>query len=228
MTLALALAALAALQGGQTVEKKNPTFEEMVRMRVVLSVPGMDQVSVRRNVVYKTADGEPLHMDVYSPPGPPRARPTVILIHGGPIPRVGAKNMGVFLSYGELLAASFAGRPAPRPENIRVTHKGFDHRTVLAKLDQTASCYLLAFRPDGAEQLCWPASPEQAPPAAVEITYPSSGLLPLRNSGEGMYAFVLVASRRPLPARRSSPRCPASTRSPASRWSRSPTSAATT
>lgn len=36
---------------------------------------------------------------------------------------------------GELLAASFAGRPAPRPENIRVTHKGFDHRTVLAKLD---------------------------------------------------------------------------------------------
>jgi SAM-dependent methyltransferase len=36
---------------------------------------------------------------------------------------------------GELLAASFAGRPAPRPENIRVTHKGFDHRAVLAKLD---------------------------------------------------------------------------------------------
>ncbi len=36
---------------------------------------------------------------------------------------------------GELLAASFAGRPAPRPENIRVTHKGFDHRTVLGKLD---------------------------------------------------------------------------------------------
>ncbi len=36
---------------------------------------------------------------------------------------------------GELLAASFAGRPAARPDNIRVTHKGFDHRAVLAKLD---------------------------------------------------------------------------------------------
>lgn len=36
---------------------------------------------------------------------------------------------------GELLAASLTGRPASRPENIRVTHKGFDHRRVLAKLD---------------------------------------------------------------------------------------------
>ena len=30
----------------------------------------------------------------------------MILIHGGPLPRTGAKNMGVFVSYGELLAAS--------------------------------------------------------------------------------------------------------------------------
>lgn len=88
------------------VEKKDPPFEEMIRMRVVFSVPGMDAVHVRRNLVYKTADGQPLHMDVYAPPGPSRARPAVILVHGGPIPRIGAKNMGVFVSYGELLAAS--------------------------------------------------------------------------------------------------------------------------
>jgi hypothetical protein len=30
----------------------------------------------------------------------------VLLVHGGPIPKLGAKNMGVFQSYGELLAAS--------------------------------------------------------------------------------------------------------------------------
>jgi acetyl esterase/lipase len=106
MRPSLMLAALAALQGGQAVEKKNPPFEEMVRMRIVYSVPGMDAVGVRRDVPYKTGDGGPLHMDVYTPPGPPRARPAVILVHGGPIPKVGAKNMGVFLSYGELLAAS--------------------------------------------------------------------------------------------------------------------------
>jgi acetyl esterase/lipase len=88
------------------VEKKNPPFEEMIRMRVVLQVPGMDAVRLRRDLVYKTADGEPLHMDVFSPEGPAAARPGVILVHGGPIPRTGAKNMGVFLSYGEILAAS--------------------------------------------------------------------------------------------------------------------------
>jgi acetyl esterase/lipase len=92
------------------VEKKNPSFEEMVRMRVVLSVPGMDAVSARRDLPYKTAEGRALLMDVYSPPGPPRPRPAVILIHGGPIPEIpggaGPKQMGVYLSYGELLAAS--------------------------------------------------------------------------------------------------------------------------
>ncbi len=75
-------------------------------MRIVFSAPGMDAVSVQRNLTYKTAGGQVLHMDVYCPPGPARPRPAVILVHGGPIPRTGAKNMGIFVSYGELLAAS--------------------------------------------------------------------------------------------------------------------------
>jgi len=77
-------------------------------MRVVLTVPGMDAVSARRDLPYKTGDGtgaKPLCMDVYSPPGPQRDRPAVILVHGGPIPMLGARRMGVFVSYGELLAA---------------------------------------------------------------------------------------------------------------------------
>ena len=88
------------------MEKRSPPFEELIRMRVVLRVPGMDAVEARRGIVYRTAGGEPLHMDVYAPPGPPRARPAVILVHGGPTPRLGARKMGVFASYGELLAAS--------------------------------------------------------------------------------------------------------------------------
>jgi len=87
-------------------------------MRVVLRVPGMDAAQVRRDVVYRTVAGQALHMDVYSPAGTPRARPAVVLVHGGPIPRTGAKNMGVFLSYGEILAASGI---------VAVT---FDHRFV--------------------------------------------------------------------------------------------------
>jgi acetyl esterase/lipase len=88
------------------MKKENPSLEEMIRMRIIFSVPGMDAVSVQRNLKYKTADGQPMHMDVYTPPGPLRPRPAVVLIHGGPILRTGAKDMGVFISYGELLAAS--------------------------------------------------------------------------------------------------------------------------
>lgn len=75
-------------------------------MRVVLTIPGMDAVDARRELPYKDAGGQPLLMDLYSPPGPPRPRPAVVLIHGGPVPRLGARRMGVFTSYGELLAAS--------------------------------------------------------------------------------------------------------------------------
>lgn len=106
MDAKIVILALAVAQGGPVMVKKTPALEDMIRMRVVFSVPGMDAVSVRRNAVYKIVDGEPLHMDVYSPSGPSRPRPTVILVHGGPIPRIGAKDMGVFVSYGELLAAS--------------------------------------------------------------------------------------------------------------------------
>jgi acetyl esterase/lipase len=88
------------------MEKSSPSLEEMARMRVVLAVPGMDAVSTRRDQVYKAGDAGPLHCDVYAPAAADTPRPVVILIHGGPIPRTGAKNMGVFVSYGELLAAS--------------------------------------------------------------------------------------------------------------------------
>ena len=83
-----------------------PDLPDIVRRRVVYTVPGMDRVRVERNRVYREAGGARLEMDVYSPAGsaPP---PVVILIHGGPVPAgAAAKNMGVFLSYGELLAAS--------------------------------------------------------------------------------------------------------------------------
>ena len=36
----------------------------------------------------------------------------------------------------ELLAASLAGRPAPQPDDIRVTHKGFDFRRLLDSLGE--------------------------------------------------------------------------------------------
>lgn len=88
--------------------KPMPPFEEMIRMRVVYRVPGMDAVVVRRDLTY-TSGETPLLLDAYLPPGlaPSDRRPAVVFIHGGPIPpQSGPKGMGIFLSYGELAAAS--------------------------------------------------------------------------------------------------------------------------
>jgi acetyl esterase/lipase len=78
-------------------------------MRVVYRVPGMDQVQVRRNLVYRTVGETRLELDVYSPSAAPSGarRPAVVLVHGGPVPE-GARptDWGVFVSYGQMLAAS--------------------------------------------------------------------------------------------------------------------------
>ena len=85
-----------------------PPFEQLIRMEIVHRVPGMAEIVVRRDVVYAAPGGEPLTMDVYEPAGaaPGSRAPAVLMIHGGPVPKLGAKNMAVFTSYGRLLAAS--------------------------------------------------------------------------------------------------------------------------
>ena len=78
-----------------------PTWDEVLHNRVVVRVPGRKTVAVRRDVAYAVRPPGPghdaktsLHMDVYTlaPAVPP---PLVVLVHGGPIPRLGAKNLGV-------------------------------------------------------------------------------------------------------------------------------------
>jgi acetyl esterase/lipase len=90
------------------VTKPMPTFEEVVKLRVVHRLPGMEAVTVRRDLPYKSAGEARLEMDVYAPPGlkPGERRPAVVFVHGGPVPP-GSKSqqMGVFVSYGELAAA---------------------------------------------------------------------------------------------------------------------------
>jgi serine/threonine protein kinase len=75
-----------------------------------------------------------------------------------------------------------------------------DDVRVTASLDSPAYCYLIAFNPDGQFQLCYPQSNNDPPIPAQKIGYPSGmkryfGL----TDGLGLQAFVLVASRGPLP-----------------------------
>jgi acetyl esterase/lipase len=107
----------AAAQAGKGVPAgAQPSFEEITRLPVVYSVPGMADVRVREGLVYKSAEGSPLQFDLYAPAAASRASPAVILIHGGPIPGLGARRWGMFTSYGRILAAS------------GMTGIAFDHR----------------------------------------------------------------------------------------------------
>jgi hypothetical protein len=74
-----------------------------------------------------------------------------------------------------------------------------DNVRVKARLSAPGYCYLIALNPDGTIQLC-PKAQEDAPPSrADKIVYPSDSYYGLTD-GTGLQAFVLVASRKPLPA----------------------------
>jgi len=87
----------------------DPTFAELVSMRVVLRLPGMERADVTPGLIYKTAGEARLEADIYRPAGgvgePPP--PVVVLVHGGPVP-AGSRpqKMGAYVSTGQLLAAS--------------------------------------------------------------------------------------------------------------------------
>jgi hypothetical protein len=80
----------------------------------------------------------------------------------------------------------------------------FDDRVrVDVRLRHPAYCYLIALNADGTDQLCYPYPGDQAaPPRRVaQVSYPREPDVSFRlNDGVGLQAFVVIASRRPLPA----------------------------
>jgi acetyl esterase/lipase len=91
-----------------------PPIEQLYKMPVVYTLPGMDQVEIHRDIVYRTLETPrgkvDLKMDVYVPPKAKSGEtfPFVLLISGGGIE--GApydwRDAGVYNSYGKILAAS--------------------------------------------------------------------------------------------------------------------------
>jgi hypothetical protein len=79
-----------------------------------------------------------------------------------------------------------------------------DQVTVEATLSRPAYAYLLACRPDGVVEVCFPEDEGDPPPRTERVTYPSRsrdvryGL----TDGAGVYVFAVVASDTPLPAYR--------------------------
>jgi len=89
---------------------QNPrrSMREIVMMPVVYSIPGMNEVIIKSDLKYTHVNEPHLLMDVYIPRrlGKGERRPAVLFIHGSVPPGSPAKNMGVYKSWGRLVAAS--------------------------------------------------------------------------------------------------------------------------
>ena len=84
----------------------------MTEKRVVYRLPGMDAVTVRRDVEYRQTETGALTMDVYSPAESKAPAPAVLFVTGYPdagfqkMLGCKLKEMGSYVSWGQLAAAS--------------------------------------------------------------------------------------------------------------------------
>src|SRR5262249_24991509 len=79
-----------------------------------------------------------------------------------------------------------------------------DQVTIEARLSRPAHAYLIAFRPNGGAELCFPEGAGEPPPRTDRPRYPARardmryGL----SDGAGLMVCAVVASERPLPSYR--------------------------
>ena len=93
-------------------EEMPPT--ELAKMTVVYSIPGVEAVTVQRDVPYRVTESVSLGFDVYYPPGVAAGdrRPAVLIVYGysdAGLPNVFGrtfKEMGSTVSWARLIAAS--------------------------------------------------------------------------------------------------------------------------
>src|SRR5262245_41794679 len=93
-------------------EEMPPT--ELAKMTIVYSIPGVESVTVRRDVPYRTTESGSLGFDVYYPPGATAGErlPAVLFVHGfsdAGVPNLLGriyKEMGHPVSWAQLIAAS--------------------------------------------------------------------------------------------------------------------------
>lgn len=77
----------------------------------------------------------------------------------------------------------------------------YDYVRVSVELSAKAACYLIAFNPNGKDQLCYPFLGEQggSPQPVSQLTYPRGDKFFKLDDGVGLQAFVLLVSRQSLP-----------------------------
>jgi acetyl esterase/lipase len=85
-------------------------LERLYEERVVYSIEGMDKVGVREDLVYRTLEDQELKLDIYYPRDYASGKklPAAILVHGEWPPHIirHSKDLGVYVTWGQLIAAS--------------------------------------------------------------------------------------------------------------------------
>lgn len=79
-----------------------------------------------------------------------------------------------------------------------------DHVTVQVQLARPAYAYLIAYRPDGVAELCFPEDPDEIPTLSDQPRYPSKsrGVNYGLTDGTGLWVIGVIASDQPLPSYR--------------------------
>lgn len=86
--------------------------------------------------------------------------------------------------------------------NSLVTHER-DSVRIHVTLGEPAYCYLIAFNPDGQEQLCYPTSDATAPTKSRSVEFPANSTDAFYlTDGAGQQAFALIVSLSALPSYR--------------------------
>jgi tRNA A-37 threonylcarbamoyl transferase component Bud32 len=122
------------------------------------------------------------------PKQPPQAGLRVTRFEISHFPKLDAKHFDP-RRVGTLGQSSFAARED-------------DEVIVRAELSEPAYAYLIAFRPDGTDELCDPDDDNVSPPKKQQPLYPPPAKSDERyrlSEGAGLHAFALVVSRKPLP-----------------------------
>jgi hypothetical protein len=86
-------------------------------------------------------------------------------------------------------------------EKVFDPHLG-DTVTLEGRLTRPAYTFLIAFRPDGRVELCFPENDDEPPPLTDKPHYPSTAASANKeyglNDGVGLQAFAVVVSSKPL------------------------------
>jgi hypothetical protein len=177
-----------------------------------------------------SSSGEPRGVSPRGPTHPRRRSRGTWLIAGGAVGLAACVGVAVFWFLGSQPGGTPTS-PASVPEPLRVRGIDVNHFsniagqndqprgrigtdsfvtrcddgvTIEARLSRPAYAFLIAFRPDGTEELCFPESEDEAPPLTDKPRYPSvsRGVNYGLNEGAGLEVFAVVASSQPLPAYR--------------------------